>query len=113
MKTIVLYTVNCLHLFLKSGVEDGKPRYAETYLFYRLPEKSRPLRVLCEKQGGGNMPCPATPAKKTQNLTNIQKCTRYNIQKCTTSNIKNKFISWLKPSGWRGYPLQPEGLPVL
>ena len=61
MKTIVLYTVNCLHLFLKSGVEDGKPRYAETYLFYGLPEKSRPLRVLCEKQSVGKcaMACAA------------------------------------------------------
>jgi len=31
---------------MKNGVVDGKPRYAEKYLFYELPEKDRPLRVL-------------------------------------------------------------------
>jgi len=31
---------------MKNGVVDGKPRYSETYLFHRLPEKDRPLRVL-------------------------------------------------------------------
>ena len=34
---------------IKGGVVDGKPRYSETYLFHRLPEKDRPLRVLWKK----------------------------------------------------------------
>gem|GEM_PF-4509186 len=46
---------------MKDGVVDGKPRYAEICLFYGQPKKSRPLRVLCEKQGGGTctMACAA------------------------------------------------------